>query len=511
MSILNYLIDTNVVIGLEDNRAVEPAYASLLSVASKHHVGVFIHEAARDDILRDKDVDRQKISLSKLDKFQQIDKVRDLEKHTLEDLFGPLPKANDVVDAILLHALIIEAADFLVTQDNGIHSRARAYSTELSRRVLRVVDAVDHLKTTYEPTSSPVRYVEEVQANTINLADNIFDSLREGYPEFDDWWRLKCVRQRRKCWVVIDGDIAGIVVPKDESGIDTDAVTPANKILKVCTFKVRPEKRGVKLGELLLRKVFWHAQSNGYDLVYVTTFSEQESLVELLSYYGFIHTDTKQNGELVYEKIFSSGKLTRVVGENLFQTIRSNYPRFCTSSDIRAFCIPIREAYHDALYPDLKNKRQGDMFENIGAGQAPRRPGNTIRKVYLCRAQSNLGDPGSLLFFYKSKSAEEPSQAVTAIGVLESLSEGRSTKDLLRLTGGRSVYTEVELEGFNASADRPVKVINFLLTGYFDPSVCFEELRRNTVIRTHPPQSIWELKGPASPYLLSLLNLGFTL
>jgi len=61
--------------------------------------------------------------------------------------------------------------------------------------------------------------------------------------------------------------LAGIVVRKDERPGDTDAKLPGDKILKVCTFKVRPESRGIKLGELLLKNVLWFAQRNRYDIV----------------------------------------------------------------------------------------------------------------------------------------------------------------------------------------------------------------------------------------------------
>ena len=77
---------------------------------------------------------------------------------------------------------------------------------------------------------------------------------------------------------------------KDESSEETDATTKAQKILKLCTFKVRPEKRGVKLGELLLKKAFWFAQVNNYDLLYITAFPKQGALIDLLEYYAFRHT-----------------------------------------------------------------------------------------------------------------------------------------------------------------------------------------------------------------------------
>lgn len=509
MSTQTYLIDTNVIIGLEDNHTVQPAFAALNSTAAKHKVDVLVHEAARDDILRDSDAERQKISLSKLEKFQTLKKVRGLGQSELEKNYGPLRKANDVVDATLLDAVERGAADFLVTQDRGLHKRARSHSPELGGRVLFVADAVQLLKTTYEPIETPVRYVEEVSANEIPTTDDIFDSLREDYTTFDKWWRGKCVKERRSCWVVYDEGLAGLIVRKDESAKDTDATTKANKILKICTFKVRPEKRGVKLGELLLRKVFWFAQFNEYDLAYITTYDSQVALIDLLEYYGFTNTATKPDGELIYERKFATDKLVPLTDVSDFETNRQNYPRFITTPDTKAFGVPIKEEYHDTLYPDLRNPPQPDLFEEVGIRGGPKRPGNTIRKVYLCRAQSNLGPAGSLLFFYKGKSKNLPSQALTAVGIFEGYSMAKSTKDLMHLTGGRSVYSEDELNNWGASTNKPVKVINYLLAAYIEPPISLYDLRQLRLFGGHPPQSIFRISRCHLQIILSRMHLGF--
>lgn len=217
MSLQNYLIDTNVFIGLEDDRQVNAEIGSFLALANKHGVGVFIHEAAKDDIARDANINRRKISFSKLSKFQILRKVRGLTQQQLEESYGALPKPNDVVDATLLHALDTGAIDFLISEDRGLHARTRRYAPHLSRRVLFTADASALLIETYEPIEVPIRYVDEVGANEIPLTDNIFDSLREGYAGFDEWWRTKCVKKHRRCWVVYDEGLAGLIVRKDES------------------------------------------------------------------------------------------------------------------------------------------------------------------------------------------------------------------------------------------------------------------------------------------------------
>ena len=511
MNLQSYLIDTNIVIGLEDNHAVQPAYAEFSNLAATHKVDVFVHEAARDDIARDKIAVRRNISLSKIDKFQSLQKMKGLTEYDLSKEFGAIKKPNDLVDATLLHSIRIGAADFLVTQDKGLHERAQAHSADLGRRVLFIADAAQLLTQTYEPKQVPIQHVADVKANTINLADEFFDSLRDGYPDFNKWWKEKCIAGRRPCWVVYDNDLlAGLIVRKDEAGNDTDAVTKVSKILKICTFKVRPEKRGVKLGELLLKQVLWFTQSNGYELAYITAYADQASLIDLLEYYGFEQKGMKQDGELILERAFSAEKLSISEGMTVFETSRKNYPRFVVNDTVQGFGIPIREGYHDILYPDLYSPKQANLFTGTSQTNFPTRPGNTIRKVYLCRAQSKLGAPGSILFFYKSASKEKPSQSVTAIGILEEVTLADSTRDLMKKTGGRSVYSERELVEWEATSARPVKVINYLLIDYIDPPIGLNELRGLGVVNgKNPQQSIYELKDHLLQKMLTRANLNF--
>ncbi len=504
MSVQKYLIDTNVVFGLEDDHNVNPIFAKFHKLASKHKVDIFIHEATKDDIARDKNTNRRNILLSKIEKFQILYKVKKLTPEELQESFGALNKPNDIVDATLLDALRIGAVDFLVTGDRGLHRRAENHAPELADRVLFVPQATDLLKTTYGTKNTAVKYVDEVPATSISEQDPIFDSLREGYPGFNDWWKKKCVGEHRQCWVVYDDGLAGVIVRKDETLDDTDAQTPAKRILKICTFKVRPERRGTKLGELLLKQAFWYVQINKYDLAYVTVYPEQVALISLLEYYGFINTYAKSDGELVYEKTFSRDPLI-LTGRNVnyFTSARENYPRFSTQAPVQAFGIPIKEPYHDVLFPDLK--QQLSFFGNT------KKPGNTIRKVYLSRSSSNLGRSGSLFFFYKGKSNALLSQAITAIGIFEDFTLARSTQELMRLCGGRSVYSKKELDDWKATPQNPVKVINFLLAGYIEPALNLNFLREKGIFRGHPPQAIFKISRKQLATMLPRIPIGFTL
>jgi hypothetical protein len=93
--------------------------------------------------------------------------------------------------------------------------------------------------------------------------------------------------------------------------------------------------------------------------------------------------------------------------------------------------------------------------------------------------------------------------------VFEEVQSATSTKELMQMTGGRSVYSEAELAAWGASAERPVKVINYLLAGYIDPAISYADLQKAGIIGGHPPQSIFEIRGAKLDDLLSRLRLGF--
>jgi hypothetical protein len=508
------LIDTNVFIGLEDQKEVAPEFAKMLQLCNQHAVRVFVHEAALVDINIDRNVARRNISLSKVRKFEQLTNIRQPSRSELAARFGSMSKPNDVVDVALLHALDIGVVDFLITQDQGIHGRAKRCAPPVADRVLTVLDAVAWLRAAFEPKRVILPLIEELPAHAIALTDDIFDSLRDGYPDFDGWWRDKCVRAHRPCWAAtIDNELAGLVVRKEETHAEAQTLHPGPKILKVCTLKVKPKFRGEKLGELLLKQILWFAQKNQFDLVYLTTFEAQTDLINVLEYYGFAMAGTNGLGEQIYEKPLPRDLLIPGAGSNLFDLARTNYPRFVARPPASVFCVPIRGEYHDVLFPELAIRVQGDLFgvsAAQGANQAARRPGNTIRKVYLCRAPTTQLRAGSVLLFYRSRSPKYvASQSATSVGVVEAVSTARNLEDLVRLTAKRSVYSEVQLEEFGATDAKPVKVVDFLLVGHLDPLMKLDELDREGVFTGHPPQSICHLPPERFSPVRRRMNFGF--
>jgi Acetyltransferase (GNAT) family len=505
-----FLIDTNIFIGLEDAKLIDSGYAEFFRTCQKYAVRLFVHEAAIEDIKRDRDTARRDISLSKLQKFETLFGIKTPNRAVLEASFGPIRGPNDEVDVALLVALERDAVDFLITQDVGIHDRGEL--STLAKRILRVSDALAWLRQNFEPTEIKLPLVKERVAHEIDPNDDIFPTLREGYDKFDEWWR-KCVREHRLCWTIeIGPELAGICVRKDETRSEATVSLPGNRILKLCTFKIKSKFRGEKLGELLLKQALWFAQRNSYELVYLTTKPEQQYLIQLIQYYGFCRTQTLDDSEAVYEKSVSGKRLNSEDSE-IFLVDRLNYPRFVTGPPVSAYCVPIRGLFHRKLFPEIAFHNPLPLFPGQSMFRAgpsdARTPGNTIRKVYVCRTQTSSLQPGDLLFFYQSKTREfAASQAITSIGIVEAVHSTSDLDELIRLTAKRSVYSELELREILRESDAPVKVIDFLLTGHFDNPINLNELRDLGVLK-RAPQSICRLSTEPAVALLSRLSLGF--
>jgi ribosomal protein S18 acetylase RimI-like enzyme len=495
MSNFKLLIDTNIIIGLEDSQPVQTSFAELLRRTAEYGGSIFVDGANYDDVSRDRNASRKAVTLSKLAKFQKLNATPFSGSAQLAARYGEIKSVNDECDARLLAALDANAADFLITEDSEL--RKRAGRSGLGSRTLNVHDALAWLTQTYQEQAVTLPYVVERKAYELDESDPLFVSLREDYDGFDDWF-ARCRSEHRACWALeIGSQLAGLIIRKDESADQAKTKHRGPKILKLCTFKVRDEFRGEKFGELLLKQSLWFAQRNGYDVVYLTAFPKQTLLIELLSYYGFHETISLANGELTFEKPLLKGACpTRVPDALDFD--RLNYPRACDGPEIRKFCVPIRPDYHRRLFPEIAVGVELPLFPDSrfvlpsGLHGDARRPGNTIRKVYLCGSKIARLRPGDILLFYMSKDpGYANSQSITTIGVVERVLNVTNTDDLVRLTAKRSVFSAAALAAMLASPHAPVKLIDFLLVNHVDPPIGVDQLiKLGAFVR--PPQSIAE-------------------
>lgn len=102
---MRLLLDTNVVIHLEDASAsLAEIAASLSRLAHQHSVTLVVHEASRDDFDRDIDKERKFANITKAAKYPTIDQPPAPTAEFLTE-FGTIGSDNDRVDAALLYAI----------------------------------------------------------------------------------------------------------------------------------------------------------------------------------------------------------------------------------------------------------------------------------------------------------------------------------------------------------------------------------------------------------------------
>jgi hypothetical protein len=217
---------------------------------------------------------------------------------------------------------------------------------------------------------------------------------------------------------------------------------------------------------------------------------------------------------MVFEKPLSRARLVMPPGQDdVFYVSRTNYPRFVADPPASVFCIPIQGDYHQKLFPELAFETPLPLFPDerrLVSTAGARTPGNTIRKVYLCRAQVRSIRSGDVILFYHSKAMNlAASQSITSLGVVERVSETHDLEELIRLTAKRSVFSERELRGWIEARTSPVKVIDFLLVGHLTPPVPLGTLKAEGVLGGHPPQSIIALSPERFAPIRWRLALGF--
>ena len=193
------------------------------------------------------------------------------------------------------------------------------------------------LEQLFAPKQVELQDVESVPAYSLDVRDPFFDSLRDDYPGFDQWFQDKCVGDSRECWVVrIDQQLAGFIVRKDETPIEADCKSCGSKILKLCTFKVSSGFQGEKLGELLLKQVLWWSHLNSYDVVYLTAYEKHGELIDLLVRYGFQQIVTIDSGEWLFERAMHRVPIEHDVPENeIAVRNRCLYPSFHLNENTR--------------------------------------------------------------------------------------------------------------------------------------------------------------------------------
>lgn len=471
---LRFLLDTNILIPLQDSYVVlEPNLANFVRLASVGGHQLLYHPASVSDIQRDSDTARRERMLQRLAQYARLENPPPCPWNTA------VTSANDACDNDILYALECEATHALVTEDRGLHIKAR--DRGLAQRVYKIQTAEDWLRRLHEPAEIRLPNIQDVPLHTLTpyLGDTFFNSLREGYSTFDEWFREKA-RQGRHAWVYRDdtGVVAALciyVVQEDEQINDGGEVLP-NRALKLSTFKVGELVRGRKIGELFLKAAFQYATNNTCGHVFVHGNAERHAyLMELLEEFGFRKRGSYQ-GEIVLVKEHpATPPQVDLVPTDY---VRLYYPHFRQDEAVTKYLVPIQPQYHQILFPDYFSpaQRQLQLFRSAN------NVGNAIKLTYLCHTPTKSIRPGDLLLFYRT--GDE--RAVTTIGIVDQFEILTDAPRIASLVSRRTVYSQAEID---VMAMKQTKVILFRFIQHFSRPVTYDELLRQDIV-TGPIQSL---------------------
>jgi hypothetical protein len=408
---------------------------------------------------------------------------------------------NDALDTSLLAELVAGRVDALITEDRGIHRKAKRLGVSAA---VFTIDSFLEKVTAENPSSADYKVlaVRKAYFGDINLRDPFFDSFREDYFGFDRWFNRKADETAYVCTSEDESIVAFLYVKREGKSENYSDITPRfdrAARLKIGTFKVITN--GFKLGERFLKIAFDNALRYDVEQIYVTAFRrtpEQDRLIRLLDDWGFGFHGTKNSHtgtEQVYVRDFS-----RRFDET---DPRRTYPFLSRSRN--KFIVPIYPAYHTELLPDsILNTESPDNFvEN-----RPNR--NAISKVYVSRSYERGLHSGDIIVFYRTSSGTAPAHhtsVATTLGVVQDvITNIRNKTEFINVCRKRSVFSDQQLgEHWDYTPNNRPFVVDFLYVHSFPKRPNLRQLKDNGVI-VNAPRGFEALTALSFDKLLELAN-----
>lgn len=276
----------------------------------------------------------------------------------------------------------------------------------------------------------------------LDLDDVFFDSLKESYKEFSEWFEQKA-KEDERAYVFYNSrrKLDAFIYLKNESKKvnDIKPMLPKGKILKIGTFKINAH--GTKLGERLLKKTFDHAVNESSDYIYVTVFEKELPLIRLLNKYGFKKHGSKKthNGtEAVFIRV-----LKKVSGN-----VIEDFP-FFSIKDKKFYLLAIYPEYHSKFLPDsILNNENHNILEDISYT-------NSIHKIYISGiSRTKRLNPGDIVCIYRTSDGKGKAyyrSVVSSVGIVEEVKQIKlfpSEDSFIKYVKPYSVFTKEELKDY---------------------------------------------------------------
>ena len=335
----------------------------------------------------------------------------------------------------------------------------------------------------------------------VDLSDSFFDSLKQDYKEFSEWFQRK---SKEGAQALVSTDDLGITsflyLKKEAEAIELAGAEalPEKQRLKIGTFKLSDRIQGSRQGEGTLGIALWRWRDEKAEEIYVTVFDKHGDLITLLSRFGFHLAGRNKRGEGIYVK--SRKCLDYGDPYKSFPFVRPDFEH--------AYVLPIDDNYHDQLFPYSTLLRNQLDVEQITAG-------NGVSKVFIGFPSYGLSykEDSPILVYRKHTGSltRRYASAITSYCMLTDVKwvkrEGKACMDFAKFAseaGNKTVFSRDELGQFYQK--RNVVMVGLLYLGYFGErkNVAFDWLDNNGLVwEGHPYQAEY-----AKSQFLSILEKG---
>lgn len=287
-----------------------------------------------------------------------------------------------------------------------------------------------------------MKNIKYLEFGEVDLSNEFFDSLKEDYNEFIDWFNRKAeAHEKAYVFYKVNDEIDGFLYLKTEQGRveDIDPPLGEGRHLKIGTLKINAH--GTKLGERFIKKVFDHAIMEEVDDIYVTVFDKHEGLINLLARYGFEEYAEKQGENGV--EIVLLRTMKEVQGDVL-----KDYPYIPTNGN-EVFLLGIYPEYHTRFLPDSKLHNESyDLLTDVSHT-------NSIHKIYISgiSATGKL-KRGDILVMYRTNDGKGKAfyrSVATSICIVEEVKKIKSfasRAEFMRYVKPYSVFNTAELDNY---------------------------------------------------------------
>lgn len=469
---MKVLLDTNIIIHREGNYPFNKDIGVLFKWLDNLRYSKYVHQITINEINKLKAGSTREVMNIKLDSYNTLQVLSPLNSQVKSVSDSVDVNENDKNDTLLLNELFIGKVDYLITEDKKIRRKSEALG--ISNRVFTIESFLEKvIAENPELVNYKVLSVITEHFGNIDLSDEFFDSFKEDYPKFENWFNKKSedVAYIYKSENKTSAFLYLKVEDENESYQDIIPAFEKKKRLKIGTFKV--VLNGYKLGERFIKIIFDNAVKQKVDEIYVTIFNksmEQKRLINLLEEFGFVYHGIKHNvygDESVYTR-----KIEKVFNIN---NPKLTFPYFAKNSKV--YIVPIKPEYHTDLLPDsiLKTERPTDFVENESFR-------NAISKVYISRSIFRDLHCGDLVVFYRTGGYYHA--VISTIGVIESIiTKIKDGQHFIELCRKRSVFSDQELlEWWNYNPRNRPFIVNFLYLYSFPKRLTMKRLMEIGVI-----------------------------